>query len=344
MGVQLRCVCEWQDTSDLGGALRLTCVSPTTTSRTLDCEKYVMRAKAYSREANRCTLVRLPGRPPTTHQGLPQRLQLERPISVECSMLQRGVAMCGAGRPDRIGMVQSLVAARLAARWQSRAPVAPRGCAFLCTVPSPSPPSGRPGVATGVGAAPAASSPMRAPEPDHVHLSTTTVWRALAGNSIITVLKFAVWWRSGSSAMLSEALHSLADSGNQALLAIGLKQAHLKADRAHPYGYGRAAYFWALVSALGMFWAGAGASILHGVHSLIHPPASVGIQADAMLVLAGSFAVDGWYGPGTAQSTLGEPLTPPPPSLPLSGCCTARSPTSRPCARPARRSRRSPSP
>jgi zinc transporter 9 len=90
------------------------------------------------------------------------------------------------------------------------------------------------------------------------------VWLALAGNAAITTLKAAVWLRSGSSAMLAETIHTLVDTLNQGLLALGLRQSAFKPDRHHQYGYGRAAFVWGLVSALGLFWAGAGVSIFHG--------------------------------------------------------------------------------
>ena len=94
----------------------------------------------------------------------------------------------------------------------------------------------------------------------------------MAGNLVITVLKFGVYLRTGSAAMLSEAVHTLVDSGNQAILLIGIRQMSNASDQRHPYGYGRAAFFWGLVSALGMFWVGSGVSIMHGVTELVHPP------------------------------------------------------------------------
>ena len=81
---------------------------------------------------------------------------------------------------------------------------------------------------------------------------------ALAGNLCITVAKLAAWMASGSSAMLAEAIHSIVDSGNQALLLVGLRDVGRINDKAHPYGYGKSIYFWSLVSALGTFWLGAG--------------------------------------------------------------------------------------
>jgi len=126
-------------------------------------------------------------------------------------------------------------------------------------------------------------------------LSWTTVRRALIGNSVITLLKFGVWFQTGSSAMLSEAIHTLADSGNQALLLAGLHQSSNAPDGRFQYGYGRAAFFWALVSALGMFWTGAGVTVFHGGYNLLHPEAhSVEMSPSLWGVLGISFLVDGW--------------------------------------------------
>ena len=92
---------------------------------------------------------------------------------------------------------------------------------------------------------------------------------ALSGNLLITTLKFAAYSSSGSLAMWSEAIHSLVDSGNQALLLIGLRDVGRLGDSKHAYGYGKSVYFWSLVSALGTFWLGAGVSMSHSVGALV---------------------------------------------------------------------------
>jgi len=134
-------------------------------------------------------------------------------------------------------------------------------------------------------------------------LSWKTVQRALIGNSVITLLKFGVYFQTGSSAMLSEAIHTLADSGNQAFLLAGLAQSSNAPDKRFQYGYGRAAFFWALISAIGMFWTGAGVTIFHGGYALMHPMNhSVEMTSWLWAVLALSFLVDGYV----LTSTLSE--------------------------------------
>lgn len=124
--------------------------------------------------------------------------------------------------------------------------------------------------------------------------SKDVVIRAMIGNSAITILKTLVWLKTGSSAMLSEAIHSLVDTGNQGILILGLRQAAGVPDKKHQYGYGRAAYFWSLISALGIFWLGAGVTITHGVQSLINPPEELVLSWEVWTVLGASFMIDGW--------------------------------------------------
>ena len=97
------------------------------------------------------------------------------------------------------------------------------------------------------------------------------IYAALAGNALIAVSKAAGAAYTGSSAMLSEAIHSLVDTGNQGLLLYGLARAKRPADERHPFGYGRELYFWAFVVALLIFAVGAGISIYEGIHKIQHP-------------------------------------------------------------------------
>jgi len=130
------------------------------------------------------------------------------------------------------------------------------------------------------------------------------VQRALAGNLAITVAKLAAALSSGSSAMLSEFFHSLVDSGNQALLLVGLKESHHAPDKNHPYGYGKAMYFWALVSALGTFFLGGGVSMTHAVGELMNPSVSTEVGKEVWAVLLFSFCMDGYVFGKTVQEML----------------------------------------
>ena len=94
---------------------------------------------------------------------------------------------------------------------------------------------------------------------------------ALLGNVLVTLSKFVAAIASGSSVMFSEAIHSSADTLNQVLLLIGLSRSQKKADDSFEYGYGNERFFWALISACGIFFVGAGATAYKGVSMLLHP-------------------------------------------------------------------------
>src|SRR3990172_8092966 len=101
--------------------------------------------------------------------------------------------------------------------------------------------------------------------------STTVVLAALAGNGCIALAKLAAAAWTGSAAMLSEAVHSIADTANQGLLLLGLKRAARPADERHPFGYAKELYFWAFVVAILLFSLGAGVALYEGVAKLLEP-------------------------------------------------------------------------
>ena len=123
--------------------------------------------------------------------------------------------------------------------------------------------------------------------------TAANIQRALIGNVVICTAKFGAWLSSGSSSMMSEFVHSVVDCGNQSLLLMGLRDSQNAADRLHPYGYGKAVYFWALVSALGTFFLGAGVSMSHAVGELMNPSLQE-IPNEVWFVLALSFGIDGY--------------------------------------------------
>src|SRR5215203_3487154 len=100
---------------------------------------------------------------------------------------------------------------------------------------------------------------------------TKAVVAALAANIFIAVTKFAAWALTGASSMLAEAIHSVADSGNQVLLLVGGKRAARAATPQHPFGYGRDRYIYAFIVAIVLFSVGGLFAIYEGVHKLQHP-------------------------------------------------------------------------
>lgn len=126
--------------------------------------------------------------------------------------------------------------------------------------------------------------------------SKKVIYAALAGNSLIAVSKFIAASITGSSAMLSEGIHSLVDTGNQGLLLYGMRQAKKPADEFFPFGHGKEIYFWSFVVAILIFAVGAGISLYEGLHQL-QDPKPISNPAINYIVLSLAFLFEGgaWY-------------------------------------------------
>lgn len=103
--------------------------------------------------------------------------------------------------------------------------------------------------------------------------SKKVVYAALIGNGLIAISKFVASGLTGSSAMLSEGVHSVVDCGNQGLILLGMKRARKAPDAKHPFGYGMELYFWTFIVAIVIFGIGAGVSIYEGLERLSNPHA-----------------------------------------------------------------------
>src|SRR3712207_2502833 len=100
---------------------------------------------------------------------------------------------------------------------------------------------------------------------------TKAIVAALFANLGIAVTKFIAWVLTGSSSMLAESIHSVADSGNQALLLVGGRRAQRKATAEHPFGYGRERYVYAFIVAIVLFSVGGLFALYEAYHKWAHP-------------------------------------------------------------------------
>ena len=103
------------------------------------------------------------------------------------------------------------------------------------------------------------------------HGKPITVYAAIVANFLIAIGKFIVAGITKSSAMLSEGIHSLADTGNQSLLLLGIRRSRRPANPEHPFGHGKELYFWSLIVAIVLFGVGGGISLYEGIIHLQHP-------------------------------------------------------------------------
>src|SRR5213082_3843325 len=101
--------------------------------------------------------------------------------------------------------------------------------------------------------------------------SKNVIYAAIFANVAIAICKFLAATFTGSAAMLAEAFHSTADTGNELLLLFGMKRSARPPDTLHPYGHGKVLYFYSLLVAVYIFGVGGGLTIYHGISHLKHP-------------------------------------------------------------------------
>lgn len=121
--------------------------------------------------------------------------------------------------------------------------------------------------------------------------SKLVIYAALAGNGLIAITKFSAAAYTGSSAMFSEAIHSVVDTGNQGLLLYGLHRANRPPDIKFPFGYGREVYFWSFVVAILLFAVGSGFSLYEGVMKVMDPHPITNVVVNYM-VLGGAIVFE----------------------------------------------------
>lgn len=125
--------------------------------------------------------------------------------------------------------------------------------------------------------------------------SKIAVVAAIAGNLIIAIIKFVAAALTGSSAMISEGIHSIVDTGNGCLVLLGMNRAKQPADERHPFGHGKSLYYWTHIVAVSIFGIGGGMSVYEGISHIRHvaPGAQMGDPTVAYIVLAISLIVEG---------------------------------------------------
>jgi cation diffusion facilitator family transporter len=128
------------------------------------------------------------------------------------------------------------------------------------------------------------------------HETKKPIYWALGGNLLIALTKLIAAVYTGSSAMLSEAVHSLIDTGNEVLLLYGLHRASLPPDPANPFGHGRELYFWSFIVAVMIFALGAGVSLYEGVAHILDPhPIQEVFVTYVVLGLSALFEGSSWW-------------------------------------------------
>lgn len=125
-----------------------------------------------------------------------------------------------------------------------------------------------------------------------IRLARLSIYAAIAANVAITITKFIAAATSGSSAMLSEGIHSVVDTGDGLLLLVGVRLSRRPADESHPFGYGKDLYFWTLIVGILIFAVGGGISTYEGIQHLRQPHELAGWKL-SLLVIAISMVFEG---------------------------------------------------
>jgi len=123
---------------------------------------------------------------------------------------------------------------------------------------------------------------------------SSSVSISIATNTAIAAAKGFGWLVTGSPTLFAETIHSCADVGNQVLLKIGEVRGRKGPDRTHPFGRGQEKFFWALVSAISVFFIGCGINIYHGVHALLEPTTVENFSPLILGLLLFSLALEAW--------------------------------------------------
>lgn len=109
------------------------------------------------------------------------------------------------------------------------------------------------------------------PKARGISKSKISIYAAIAGNMAIAITKFVAAAFTGSSAMLSEAIHSVVDTGNGWLILFGVRKSRKPPDADHPFGHGHELYFWTLIVGVLIFAVGGGMSVYEGIQHILHP-------------------------------------------------------------------------
>src|SRR5210317_374414 len=115
--------------------------------------------------------------------------------------------------------------------------------------------------------------------------SKIAIYGAIAANTAIAISKFVAACFTGASAMLSEGIHSLVDTGNGVLLLFGIRLSKKPPDQAHPFGYGNEIFFWSFIVAILIFALGGGIAIYEGVQHLLHPRQLANVQWNYLVLI-----------------------------------------------------------